>query len=83
MYITSPTGELAKKTTVIFVNDRLVSCSCIEKALSTTVKNVILSMHNGVWQQVASYKGGFFAYVALKMPKINVDINIHPTKKTV
>lgn len=76
MYITNPLGRISKKMTIIFINNRLVNCQSLERCMAKCISNVC-TMINKVG------KNGYLCYMTLCIPNNAVDINIHPTKKTV
>ncbi|XP_010543732.1 PREDICTED: DNA mismatch repair protein MLH1 [Tarenaya hassleriana] len=63
---------IAKKTTlVLFINDRLVECSSLKRAIEI------------VYAATLPKASKPFVYMSIKLPYEHVDINIHPTKKEV
>ena len=61
----------SKKAMYIFVNNRVVKCPVVMKAVDTAYKNMLPS--------------GKYPFVCLNltMPAQNVDVNVHPTKREV
>lgn len=60
-----------KKSIYVFVNNRVVKCPVILKAIDTAYKNMLPS---------GKYP---FVCLNLKIPASDVDVNVHPTKKEV
>ena len=60
-----------KKSIYVFVNNRVVKCPVILKAIDTAYKNML--------------PGGKYPFVCinLQIPPNDVDVNVHPTKKEV
>lgn len=69
---TSPSCDNKKKITpIFFINQRLVSCDPLKRAISSVF-------------QVYLPKGSYpFLYLSLQIKPENVDVNIHPTKREV
>ncbi|KAH9322096.1 hypothetical protein KI387_016735, partial [Taxus chinensis] len=62
----------AKKTTmVLFINDRLVECSPLKKAIEV------------VYSAILPKASKPFIYMSIVLPPEHVDVNIHPTKREV
>ncbi|XBW35107.1 hypothetical protein QEN19_000670 [Hanseniaspora menglaensis] len=62
----------ASKAPVFFINNRLIACEHLKRAL--------LSTYNSFLPKTASRP---FIYLALSINSENVDVNVHPTKKEV
>lgn len=60
-----------KSIFILFINDRLVECNSIRKAIESIYAN-ILPKHSFP-----------FIYLSLSLPPEIIDVNIHPTKKEV
>lgn len=60
-----------KKSIYVFVNNRVVKCPVILKAIDTAYKNML---PNGKYP---------FVCINLQIPTNDVDVNVHPTKKEV
>lgn len=68
----SSSNYIAKKTTMIlFINDRLVECSALKRAIEVVY---------GATLPKASKP---FIYMSINLPPEHVDVNIHPTKREV
>ncbi|KAM0911332.1 hypothetical protein ACQ4PT_013540 [Festuca glaucescens] len=68
----SNANYVAKKTTMIlFINDRLVDC--------TSLKRAIEFVYSAILPQASKP----FIYMSINLPPEHVDVNIHPTKKEV
>ncbi|KQK11641.1 DNA mismatch repair protein MLH1 isoform X2 [Brachypodium distachyon] len=68
----SNANYVAKKTTMIlFINDRLVDC--------TSLKRAIEFVYSAILPQASKP----FIYMSINLPREHVDVNIHPTKKEV
>lgn len=66
-FLTSPSFQSSKRTQVVlFVNDRLVECNMLKRALEDVYGNFT--------------KQKPFLYLALQVPPDQVDVNVHPTK---
>lgn len=62
----------AKKTTmVLFINDRLVECTALKRAMEV------------VYAATLPKASKPFIYMAITLPPEHVDVNVHPTKKEV
>jgi len=69
-YLTSPSFSNSKRSQlVLFVNDRLVECNTLKRALDEVYGNFT--------------KAKPFLYLSLHVPAAQVDVNIHPTKREV
>ncbi|ODV95094.1 hypothetical protein PACTADRAFT_34831 [Pachysolen tannophilus NRRL Y-2460] len=69
--ITNPNYGQKKTTEVFFINNRLVSCDPLKRALNQ-LYSVFLPKGNKP-----------FLYLALEINAKNVDVNVHPTKREV
>jgi len=68
----SNANYVAKKTTMIlFINDRLVDC--------TSLKRAVEFVYSAILPQASKP----FIYMSINLPPEHVDVNIHPTKKEV
>ncbi|CAE6128868.1 unnamed protein product [Arabidopsis arenosa] len=68
----SNSNYVAKKTIlVLFINDRLVECSALKRAIEI------------VYAATLPKASKPFVYMSINLPREHVDINIHPTKKEV
>ncbi|KAJ4832053.1 DNA mismatch repair protein [Turnera subulata] len=68
----SNSNYLAKKTTLLlFINDRLVECTALKRALEI------------VYAATLPKASKPFVYMSLVLPSHHVDVNVHPTKKEV
>ena len=56
---------------LLFVNDRLVECSAIRRAVE------------GIYADTLPKGGKSFVYLSLEVPGSHVDVNVHPTKREV
>ncbi|KAJ7568741.1 hypothetical protein O6H91_01G046000 [Diphasiastrum complanatum] len=70
-YISSANYSAKKTTMVLFINDRLVECSSLKKAIEV------------VYAAILPKASKPFLYISIAMPPEHVDINIHPTKREV
>ncbi|XP_065039683.1 DNA mismatch repair protein MLH1 isoform X2 [Musa acuminata AAA Group] len=62
----------AKKTTmVLFINDRLVECTSLKRAVEVVYSSTLPKASRP------------FIYMSIKLPSEHVDVNIHPTKREV
>ncbi|URE01664.1 VHS and GAT domain containing protein [Musa troglodytarum] len=62
----------AKKTTMIlFINDRLVECTALKRAIEVVYSSTLPKASRP------------FIYMSIKLPSEHVDVNIHPTKREV
>ncbi|XP_064965194.1 DNA mismatch repair protein MLH1-like isoform X5 [Musa acuminata AAA Group] len=62
----------AKKTTmVLFINDRLVECTSLKRAVEVVYSSTLPKASRP------------FIYMSIKLPSEHVDVNIHPTKRVV
>lgn len=62
----------AKKTTmVLFINDRLVECTALKRAMEV------------VYAATLPKASKPFVYMAITLPPEHVDVNVHPTKREV
>ncbi|XP_021898319.1 DNA mismatch repair protein MLH1 [Carica papaya] len=68
----SNSNYVAKKTTlVLFINDRLVECTALKRAIEI------------VYAATLPKASKPFIYMSIKLPSDHVDVNVHPTKKEV
>ncbi|CAN1299327.1 DNA mismatch repair protein MLH1 [Linum perenne] len=68
----STSNYIAKKTTmVLFINDRLVECTALKRALEI------------VYAATLPKASKPFIYMSIKLPPEHVDVNVHPTKREV
>ncbi|CAN0840653.1 DNA mismatch repair protein MLH1 [Linum grandiflorum] len=68
----SNSNYIAKKTTmVLFINDRLVECTALKRALEI------------VYAATLPKASKPFIYMSIKLPPEHVDVNVHPTKREV
>ena len=68
----STAGYHSKRTTfVLFINDRLVECAPLKRAVEATYAAVLPKSERP------------FAFAALRLPPETVDVNVHPTKREV
>ncbi|EAR96035.2 DNA mismatch repair protein, putative (macronuclear) [Tetrahymena thermophila SB210] len=63
------------KEITLFINNRLVECESIKKAVERSYQSCYQSIHEE--------EGGYFCYLSLEMNPKNLDPNVHPTKKEV
>ncbi|XP_050213071.1 DNA mismatch repair protein MLH1 isoform X2 [Mercurialis annua] len=68
----SNSNYVAKKTTmVLFINDRLVDCTALKRALEI------------VYAATLPKASKPFVYMSIVLPHEHVDVNVHPTKREV
>ncbi|CAL1373770.1 unnamed protein product [Linum trigynum] len=68
----SSSNYMAKKTTmVLFINDRLVECTALKRALEI------------VYAATLPKASKPFIYMSIQLPPEHVDVNVHPTKREV
>ncbi|XP_044464162.1 DNA mismatch repair protein MLH1 isoform X1 [Mangifera indica] len=68
----SGSNYVAKKTTmVLFINDRLVECSALKRAIEI------------VYTATLPKASKPFIYMSIVLPSEHVDVNVHPTKREV
>ncbi|KMZ57672.1 hypothetical protein ZOSMA_83G00490 [Zostera marina] len=68
----SNANYIAKKTTmVLFINDRLVECTALKRAIEV------------VYSATLPKASKPFIYMTIQLPHEHVDVNIHPTKREV
>ncbi|XP_072981652.1 DNA mismatch repair protein MLH1 isoform X1 [Typha angustifolia] len=68
----SNSNYIAKKTTMIlFINDRLVECTALKRAIEV------------VYAATLPKASKPFIYMSINLPSEHVDVNIHPTKREV
>ncbi|KAK3164122.1 hypothetical protein QOZ80_1AG0012960 [Eleusine coracana subsp. coracana] len=70
-YISNANYVAKKITMILFINDRLVDC--------TTLKRAIEFVYSATLPQASKP----FIYMSIDLPSEHVDVNIHPTKKEV
>ncbi|KAI5069224.1 hypothetical protein GOP47_0015525 [Adiantum capillus-veneris] len=70
-FITSANYSAKKTTFVLFINDRLVECSALRKAIEV------------VYAAILPKASKPFVYMSICLPSEHVDVNVHPTKKEV
>lgn len=70
-YISNSNVSLKKFKFIIFINDRLVECSFMKKAIETTYSSFL------------SRGSHPFVYLSLKIAYHNIDVNVHPAKSEV
>ncbi|SEI31303.1 YALIA101S01e19856g1_1 [Yarrowia lipolytica] len=71
LLISNPNYSNTKSTFIIFINNRLVSCEPIRKALVA------------VYSRYLPTKAFPFVYLSLFIDPENLDVNVHPTKQEV
>ena len=70
-YVSKPDyTRSSKKDYYLYVNSRIVKCPVFQKAIDTAYKNLI---------------GGRYPFIVLnlELPPVDVDVNVHPSKKEV
>ncbi|KAA8538700.1 hypothetical protein F0562_028319 [Nyssa sinensis] len=68
----SNSNYIAKKITmVLFINDRLVECSALKRAIEI------------VYAATLPKASKPFIYMSIKLPPDHIDVNVHPTKREV
>ena len=70
-FVTNANFNTKKANFLLFINNRLVHCTSLKKAL------------DGLYASVLPKHTSFFAYMALDLSPENVDVNVHPTKSEV
>lgn len=70
-FISSANYSAKKTTFVLFINDRLVECSALRKAIEV------------VYAAILPKASKPFVYMSICLPTEHVDVNVHPTKKEV
>lgn len=63
--------QLRQMIFILFINERLVDCQPIKKAI------------NGVYSLYLPKNTNYFVYINLNIAPKNLDVNIHPTKHEV
>ncbi|EAY04820.1 DNA mismatch repair protein, putative [Trichomonas vaginalis G3] len=71
MFLSAPSFSSKKKMNAIFINGRLVQCQSFKHSIDTAYSETVGS---GVSP---------FYFIILVMPQENVEVNVHPSKKTV
>ena len=70
-YVSNANYSRKKGVFILFINDRLVDCGPLRKALEAQYADILP-------------KGGHpFIYLSLTLPTDHVDVNVHPTKREV
>ncbi|KAL5220094.1 hypothetical protein ABZP36_024807 [Zizania latifolia] len=70
-YISNANYVAKKITMILFINDRLVDCTALKRAIEF------------VYSATLPQASKPFIYMSIKLPSEHVDVNIHPTKKEV
>eukprot|EP00053_Salpingoeca_punica_P020186 m.210080 g.210080 ORF g.210080 m.210080 type:complete len:866 (+) comp17815_c0_seq1:189-2786(+) len=70
-WVSNANYSVKKAQLLLFINNRLVKCSSVKKALDSIYANYLPKNSH------------YFAYISLQMAPENVDVNVHPTKKEV
>ncbi|KAL3693116.1 hypothetical protein R1sor_006767 [Riccia sorocarpa] len=70
-FISSANYSAKKTVMILFINDRLVECAPLRKAIEV------------VYATVVPKAAKPFLYFSIVMPAAHVDVNVHPTKKEV
>ncbi|CAM6095875.1 unnamed protein product [Calypogeia fissa] len=70
-WISSANYSAKKTTMVLFINDRLVECNALRKAIEVVYATMLPKASKP------------FLYLSITMPPSHVDVNVHPTKREV
>ncbi|OQS04169.1 DNA mismatch repair protein [Thraustotheca clavata] len=70
-YVTNANYNTKKGTFVLFINNRLVDCPLLKRAIEH------------LYAQYLPKHSHPFVYLAMEIPPHNVDVNVHPTKREV
>uniref|UniRef100_A0A0D9YK94 DNA mismatch repair protein S5 domain-containing protein n=2 Tax=Oryza glumipatula TaxID=40148 RepID=A0A0D9YK94_9ORYZ len=70
-YISNANYVAKKITMILFINDRLVDCTALKRAIEF------------VYSATLPQASKPFIYMSINLPSEHVDVNIHPTKKEV
>ncbi|KAK7322366.1 hypothetical protein VNO77_25745 [Canavalia gladiata] len=70
-YMSNANYAAKKITMVLFINDRLVECSALKRALEI------------VYAATLPKASKPFIYISIVLPPENIDVNVHPTKREV
>ncbi|XP_020959092.1 DNA mismatch repair protein MLH1 isoform X4 [Arachis ipaensis] len=70
-YMSNANYASKKITMVLFINDRLVECSALKRAIEI------------VYAATLPKASKPFIYISIVLPPENVDVNVHPTKREV
>ncbi|XP_078433529.1 MUTL-homolog 1 isoform X2 [Wolffia australiana] len=70
-YVSDANYSAKKTTMVLFINDRLVECTSLKRAIEV------------VYSATLPKASKPFIYMSIKLPPEHVDVNIHPTKREV
>ncbi|XP_020236612.1 DNA mismatch repair protein MLH1 [Cajanus cajan] len=70
-YMSNANYAAKKITMVLFINDRLVECSALKRAIEI------------VYAATLPKASKPFIYISIALPPENIDVNVHPTKREV
>ncbi|KAL3026511.1 hypothetical protein AAZX31_04G235000 [Glycine max] len=70
-YMSNANYAAKKITMVLFINDRLVECSALKRAIEI------------VYAATLPKASKPFIYISIVLPPENIDVNVHPTKREV
>lgn len=70
-FISSANYSAKKTTMVLFINDRLVECTALKRAIEV------------VYSAILPKASKPFIYMSILLPPEQVDVNVHPTKREV
>ncbi|XP_024542568.1 LOW QUALITY PROTEIN: DNA mismatch repair protein MLH1 [Selaginella moellendorffii] len=70
-YISSANYSAKRTTMILFINDRLVDCAPLKRAIEV------------VYAAVLPKASKPYIYMSIRLPSEHVDVNVHPTKKEV